>query len=109
MVLVRFIARSAWTTALAMLILFGLAVLGGLAFRLTLPGAIGLYFVMWWLLLFIVLPLSVQSQAEAGDVVAGSDPGAPVMPAMRERAILTTLLSTIVFVIVAALFPLAGL
>ncbi len=79
------------------------------AFGLTVSGAIALYFVIWWILLFAVLPFGVRSQAESGEVVAGSEPGAPSVPALREKAIWTTLLAAIVLVGVAAVFPLAGL
>ena len=36
------------------------------------------YLLIWWMTLFIVLPLGVRGQAEAGQVVEGSEPGAPV-------------------------------
>ena len=107
--LVTLAARSLWTTLAAVTILSVAAIAAGIAFRLTIPGAIGLYFVVWWTLLFAVLPVGVRSQAEAGDVAAGTDPGAPAAPALNERAIWTTLVSGLVFVAVAALFPLAGL
>jgi len=36
-----------------------------------------LYFLFWWLCLFVVLPFGVRSQAESGNVVPGTEPGAP--------------------------------
>jgi predicted secreted protein len=38
---------------------------------------IALYFIIWWVTLFAVLPFGIRSQGEMGDVVSGSDPGAP--------------------------------
>jgi predicted secreted protein len=38
---------------------------------------LALYFIIWWLTLFAVLPFGVRSQQETGEVVTGSDPGAP--------------------------------
>ena len=81
----------------------------GLAFRLSLAGSIGLYFVVWWTLLFAILPVRIRTQADLGTVVEGTDPGAPASPALKERAIWTSILSSVVFVVMAALFPLAGL
>jgi predicted secreted protein len=43
-------------------------------------SALAIYFVMWWIVLFAVLPWGVRSQIEDGDIVAGSDPGAPSRP-----------------------------
>ena len=52
-----------------------------------------IYFVVWWIVLFAVLPWGVQSQDEAEDVLPGSDPGAPVRPLLLRKAIATTLVS----------------
>lgn len=107
--LVDRIARSLAGT-LAAVLLLGLAGIGaGIALKLSVVGSFGLYFVVWWTLLFAILPVRVQSQAELGTIVAGTDPGAPAAPALRERAVWTSLVATVVFVALAALFPLAGL
>ena len=53
-------------------------------------GGIALYFIVWWLTLFAVLPLGVRSQHEDGDVQSGTDPGAPVLPGMGRKLIITT-------------------
>ena len=109
MTLLRVLAGSVWSTGLTVLLLFALAVLGGTLFRVTPAGSVALYFVLWWLVLFVILPLRLAMPVVADEAVVGADPGAPSSPAMRERVILTTLLSTIVFVIIVAMFPLAGL
>jgi predicted secreted protein len=102
-------ARSLWTTIAGVIVVSGLAIALGVAFRLSVVGAIGLYFVVWWILLFAILPLRVETQAERGEIAAGTDPGAPAAPALREKALWTTALSSLVFVLIAALFPLSGL
>lgn len=78
-------------------------------FSLRVSGGIALYFVIWWILLFAILPFGVRSQAETGEVVAGSEPGAPTAPALQEKAIWTSLVAAVVLVLAAAVFPLAGL
>ena len=107
---IRFLARWLWTTLATVVVL---AVLGiGLAVRifgLTAGGGAALFFVIWWILLFAVLPFGVRSQAEAGEVAPGTDPGAPAVPALREKAIWTTLLAALVLVLAAAAMPLTGL
>ncbi len=82
---------------------------GVTAFGMTIAGATALYFVVWWTALFAVLPFGARSQAEAGDILAGSDPGAPALPALNEKAIWTTLVAAVVFAIAAWLLPLTGL
>ncbi len=110
MKLVRDIAASRALTALAVAAIGGAAVT--LAVRLlglTVAGAIALYFVIWWISLFALLPVGVRSQAEAGEVVAGTEPGAPAVPALAEKAIWTSVAAAAVLLLAATLLPLAGL
>jgi predicted secreted protein len=107
---VKSLANSLWSTIAVVVIVSGLAIAIAVnAFGLRVSGGLALYFVIWWILLFAVLPFGVQSQVESGEVVRGSEPGAPALPALREKAIWTTLVASIVLVVVAAVFPLAGL
>jgi predicted secreted protein len=72
-------------------------------------AAIAVYFVIWWTLLFCVLPLNIQSQVERGDVVKGTEPGAPVAPQLAKKAIITSVLSLVVFGVVYVLWVWADL
>ena len=108
--LVKTLSGSFWSTLVVVVVISSLAVAIAVnGFDLRVSGSLALYFVIWWILLFAVLPFGVRSQAEAGEVVRGSEPGAPALPALREKAIWTTLVASVVLVIVAAIFPLAGL
>lgn len=60
-------------------------------------AAFAVYFVIWWLVLFCVLPLNIQSQSEKGEIVAGTEPGAPVSPQLGRKALVTSLISLVVF------------
>jgi predicted secreted protein len=55
--------------------------------------AAAIYFVLWWIVLFAVLPWGVESQEEAGDISPGSDPGAPARPLLLRKVVATTLVS----------------
>jgi predicted secreted protein len=67
-------------------------------------AALAVYFVIWWTLLFCVLPLNIESQAERGERLLGTDPGAPVTPNLGRKAIITSILSLAVFVVVYAVW-----
>jgi predicted secreted protein len=69
---------------------------------MSLPLAIALYCVIWWTVLFAVLPFGVRTQGEEGAVVPGSVESAPVRPHLLKKAIWTTVIATIVFAIVYA-------
>src|SRR3954468_25042597 len=106
MALLRRIAASFLATGALVLILTAAAIAAAVnGFGLTVAGAISLYFVVWWTLLFAVLPFGARGQAEGRSVLAGTDPGAPEVPGLNETAIWTTILSGIVFVATAAALP----
>jgi predicted secreted protein len=60
---------------------------------------LAIYFIVWWLVFFTVLPWGVRSQEEHADVVLGTDPGAPRVPALKTKVLWTTAVSAIVFAI----------
>jgi predicted secreted protein len=71
---------------------------------MTLPTAIAIYFLIWWLMLFAVLPFGVRSQHEGGDMAPGTDPGAPVIPRLWWKLLWTTILSGVVFAILYVVY-----
>ena len=72
---------------------------------MSLTTAAAIYFVLWWVVLFTVLPFGVRNAAEAGEAVEpGHDPGAPTVPALGKKLIWTTIVTTIVFAICWALY-----
>ena len=68
---------------------------------MRLTSAIAIYFIIWWAVLFAVLPLGVRNAHEAGEEVeTGNEPGAPVNPQLIRKAFITTIIATIVFALV---------
>jgi predicted secreted protein len=63
----------------------------------TVVGGLAVYFVIWWIVLFAVLPFGVSSQAESGDVAEGTEPGAPVVPGLIKKALITSVIAAAVF------------
>jgi predicted secreted protein len=62
------------------------------------PMALAIFFTMWWIVLFAVLPLGVLSQHENEDGrLLGTDPGAPIAPKLLMKAGLTTLATAVLF------------
>jgi predicted secreted protein len=54
-------------------------------------------FSLWWIVLFVTLPMGVRSQEESGEVVAGSERGAPTKPDLLRKAILTTIITVVLW------------
>jgi predicted secreted protein len=64
---------------------------------MSLITGIAIYFVIWWVVLFAVLPWGVRSQHEDGATAPGTDPGAPTIPMLARKLIWTTLVASVVF------------
>ena len=56
-----------------------------------------IYFIIWWMVLFAMLPFGLKTQDEDENVTLGTVPSAPRGPHMRATVIRTTLVSLILF------------
>ncbi len=59
--------------------------------------ALAIFFLIWWVVLFGVLPWGIRSQHENGEFVPGTDPGAPVIPNLGRKLLWTTGVSILIF------------
>jgi predicted secreted protein len=65
---------------------------------MSLETSFAIYLIVWWVVLFSVLPMGVVSHAEAGlKTPGGGDPAAPVNPNLKRKFITTTWVSALVF------------
>ena len=67
---------------------------------MSLPLAIALYFVIWWTVLFAVLPFGVRTQDEDGAVVPGTPGSAPTAPRLLRVAVITSIAAAAVLAVV---------
>ncbi len=74
----------------------------------SLVPALAVYAIFWWLTLFIVLPYGNKSQAEAGEIEPGTDPGAPVRSRFALKLVVNTLISAVLFAIALWLISVTG-
>jgi predicted secreted protein len=65
---------------------------------MTLAFAAAIYFVIWWIVLFAMLPIGVRTSEEAGEETApGNAESAPHAPNLLPKMVATTVVSSIVF------------
>ena len=64
---------------------------------MALSTAIAIYFLIWWLTLFAVLPWGVRAQGE--EATPGTDPGAPRVHNVGRKLIWTTIVATVIFAV----------
>lgn len=65
---------------------------------MTIPGAIVLFLVIWFLALLVALPIGVRTQEEANDVAPGTPASAPVDAMMRRKLVWATVATVAIWV-----------
>ncbi len=70
---------------------------------MSLTSAVAIYFVVWWLVLFMVLPWGYRTQAEVGEIAPGPEPSAPARFPMLRVALVTSAVAAVVFAGIYAL------
>ncbi len=66
---------------------------------MPLATSLAIFFLIWWVTLFAVLPWGVHSQHEGGEITPGTDPGAPAAPQLGRKLIWTTLVAGLIFAV----------
>lgn len=57
------------------------------------------YLIVWWMVFFTVLPLRVTGQFEDGEIVPGSEPGAPVNPRIAAKMMLAGQITAVIWLV----------
>lgn len=63
---------------------------------MTLWTGIAVYVIIWWLVIFMVLPWGVR-RIDTETLGKGEDPGAPEKPRMLMKLLVTTAISAVIF------------
>ena len=65
---------------------------------MTLAFGVAIYVVIWWTVLFAMLPIGVRTSEEAGEKASpGTAESAPHLPNLLPKMVATTVVSSIVF------------
>ena len=71
---------------------------------MTLGWLVSIYLVVWWTVLFAILPLGVKSHHEAGiEVPGGGEPASPVDPKLKRKFLTTTWVSAVIVAVIWAI------
>ena len=70
---------------------------------MTISAAIVMFAVIWFMGLLIALPMRMQSQSEAGEVVDGTSPSAPADPKLGKKVKWVPILSIPVWALVCGI------
>ena len=56
---------------------------------------LAVYFIVWWICLFIVLPFRVRNQVDEGEWVQGTERGAPPLLRLWPKLLAATILAAV--------------
>ncbi|MEM7723532.1 MAG: DUF1467 family protein [Pseudomonadota bacterium] len=62
-----------------------------------------LYAIIWFMTLFVILPIRMETQDDAGERVAGTHGSAPTNPNLRKRFLWTTGVAFVIWAVVATI------
>ena len=64
-------------------------------------GSIIVYVLIWWIIFFSILPVGIQSNKEKfKENIEGIDPGAPKNPRIAKKFLITTIITSIIFIVI---------
>ena len=63
------------------------------------PTSVAVFVIIWWLVLFLVLPWGIAGSIDAADVATGQDAGAPRKPHLWLKLLVTTLAAGVLFAV----------
>ena len=67
---------------------------------MTITAAVVLFAVIWFMVLFICLPINLKTQGESGNIIPGTPASAPEDGALKNKMKLVTLISLIAWIII---------
>lgn len=76
---------------------------------MTIPAAIVLFAVVWFLVLFVILPLGVRTQGEEGSVTRGTPASAPANAMIPRKLRWTTLIALMIWGAIVGVILWSGL
>lgn len=70
---------------------------------MTITAALVIFAVIWFLTLYVALPIGETSQSEAGEVVPGTPASAPVDTFLKKKLLWVTIISFILWVLICGI------
>ena len=64
---------------------------------MSITAAVVLFLMLWFLCLFVALPIGIRTQEEEGEVVPGTPASAPVAPMLRKKFLWVTAVAAVLW------------
>jgi predicted secreted protein len=70
---------------------------------MSITAAAVLYVVIWFVTMFVVLPIRLRTQGDEGEIVPGTHAGAPANFKLGRTLLIVTLVGTVVWAIISGI------
>lgn len=70
---------------------------------MSILSALVLFAMIWFLTLFVVLPIRLKTQGDVGKIVPGTMAGAPAEPQMKRKMVIVSIITVILWAIITAI------
>lgn len=70
---------------------------------MTITAAIVLYAVIWFMTMFVTLPVRLRTQGDEGEVLHGTHAGAPANFRLKRTMLIVTAIATVLWIIIAGI------
>ena len=68
---------------------------------MSVTGLAIIYIIIWWIVFFSVLPIGIKhNEKPFKNNLEGVDPGAPINPKIGKKFLITTLITSIIFIVI---------
>ncbi|MCI2400371.1 DUF1467 family protein [Aliiroseovarius subalbicans] len=70
---------------------------------MTITAAIVLYAVIWFMTMFLTLPVRLRTQGDEGEVMPGTHAGAPANFRLKRTMLIVTAIATVLWIVIAGI------
>lgn len=70
---------------------------------MSVTAAIVLFAVIWFVVMFVTLPIGLRSQGDEGEVVPGTHEGSPANFNLKRRMLMVTALTIVIWAVIAGI------
>ncbi len=70
---------------------------------MSIVSALVLYAIIWFLVLFVVLPIRLETQGDRGEIVPGTHAGAPANLKMAQKSKIVSIVASVLWALIAGI------
>ncbi|MDQ2095663.1 DUF1467 family protein [Rhodalgimonas zhirmunskyi] len=70
---------------------------------MSITSGIVLYVVIWFMTFLTVIPFRLKTQGDVGEIVPGTQAGAPHEHGLQKKAVITTIIAAVLWAIIAGI------